>query len=234
MPHVSSFEGACIWHADCRNVHQSCCQRIEWSFLYYKPPPTSFWRIWQYVQPASQPRTTCNHASTHPASWPAGSSETRPWTADECVGLYNQRVSDSLCKSYLREAGISYGQQTQLHFIDGMHRDNVTRSWSPLSCHSSAIHHLIFQHDNARPHVARICTQFLDAENVSVLPWPAYSPDMSSTEDVWDSLDRCLRQRVPVHITGAEIIRSPTLCLSKTRLEPKFGFISPKDSFPPV
>jgi hypothetical protein len=25
---VSSFEGACNWHADCRNVHQSCCQRM--------------------------------------------------------------------------------------------------------------------------------------------------------------------------------------------------------------
>ena len=26
---VSSFQGECNWHADCRNVHQSCCQRIE-------------------------------------------------------------------------------------------------------------------------------------------------------------------------------------------------------------
>jgi hypothetical protein len=25
---VSRFEGACYWHADYRNVHQSCCQRI--------------------------------------------------------------------------------------------------------------------------------------------------------------------------------------------------------------
>uniref|UniRef100_A0A8C7RW49 Calsyntenin-1 n=1 Tax=Oncorhynchus mykiss TaxID=8022 RepID=A0A8C7RW49_ONCMY len=25
---VSSFEGACNWHTDCINVHQSCCQRI--------------------------------------------------------------------------------------------------------------------------------------------------------------------------------------------------------------
>ena len=34
---VSSFEGAYNWHADYRNVHQSCCQRIEFSFLYDKP-----------------------------------------------------------------------------------------------------------------------------------------------------------------------------------------------------
>ena len=56
----------------------------------------------------------------------------------------------------------------------------------------------MFQHDNAQPHVARICTQFLEAENVPVLPWPAYSPDMSPIEHVWDALDRRVRQRVSV------------------------------------
>jgi transposase len=56
----------------------------------------------------------------------------------------------------------------------------------------------MFQHDNAGPHVARIGTQFLEAENVPVLPWPAYSPDMAPIEHVWDALDRLVRQRVPV------------------------------------
>jgi hypothetical protein len=68
-------------------------------------------------------------------------------------------------------AGIRYGEQTQLHFIDcslNAQRDTVTRS-------CLAIHHLMFPHDNAWPHVARICTHFLEAENVPVLPWPAYS-----------------------------------------------------------
>ncbi len=59
-------------------------------------------------------------------------------------------------------------------------------------------HHLMLQHDNARPHVARICTQFLEAKNIPVLAWPAYSPDMSPIELVWDALDRRIRQHVPV------------------------------------
>ena len=58
-------------------------------------------------------------------------------------------------------------------------------------------HHLMFQQDNTRP--ARICTQFLKAENVPVLPWPAYSPDMSPIEHVWDGLDRP-RVSVPTNI----------------------------------
>ncbi len=51
-------------------------------------------------------------------------------------------------------------------------------------------HHLMLQHDNAWPNVARICTQFLEAENIPVLAWPADSPDMSPIEHVWDALDQ--------------------------------------------
>uniref|UniRef100_A0AAZ3S8P5 Tc1-like transposase DDE domain-containing protein n=1 Tax=Oncorhynchus tshawytscha TaxID=74940 RepID=A0AAZ3S8P5_ONCTS len=47
----------------------------------------------------------------------------------------------------------------------------------------------MFQHDNAQPHFTRICTQFLEAGNVPVLPWPSSSPDMSPVEHVWDALD---------------------------------------------
>ncbi|KAL7865993.1 hypothetical protein SRHO_G00112400 [Serrasalmus rhombeus] len=53
-------------------------------------------------------------------------------------------------------------------------------------------------HDNAWPHVSRVCTQFLEAKNIPILAWPAYSPDMSPTEHIWDALYRRIRQRVPV------------------------------------
>ncbi len=79
-----------------------------------------------------------------------------------------------------------------------MQRDTVTRSWGPIVVPFIHDHHLILQHDNARHHVAKICTQFLEAENIPVLAWPAYSPDMSPTEHVWDALGRRIQQRVPV------------------------------------
>ncbi len=77
---VTNFEGACNWHADCRNVHQNCCPLIDCLFLYHKPSPKAFQRIWQYIQPALEPQTTCNHTSPgppHPESSPPRSSETR-------------------------------------------------------------------------------------------------------------------------------------------------------------
>ena len=97
-------------------------------------------------------------------------------------------------------AGISYGQRTQLHFFNGnlnaqRYRDEILR---PFVVPFIRRHHLMFQHDNAQPHVTRICIQFLEAENVPVLPWHAYSADMLAIEHVWDALDRCVQQRVPV------------------------------------
>ncbi len=62
-------------------------------------------------------------------------------------------------------AGVCYGQQTQVHFIDGIlnaqkYRDEILR---PIVVPFNHNHHLMLQHDKARPHVARICTQFLEA-----------------------------------------------------------------------
>ncbi|GFS49180.1 transposable element Tcb2 transposase [Trichonephila clavipes] len=45
---------------------------------------------------------------------------------------------------------------------------------------------VIFQQDNARPHVAKTVRDFCLAQHMQLLPWPAYSPDMSPIEYVWD------------------------------------------------
>ncbi|KAL0179044.1 hypothetical protein M9458_024486, partial [Cirrhinus mrigala] len=90
-------------------------------------------------------------------------------------------------------AGICYGQRTPVHFIDG-----ILNAQRPIVVPFVHDHHLMLQHDNAHPHVARNCKQFLEAENIPFLAWPAYSPDMSPMEHVWDALDRRIRQCVPV------------------------------------
>ncbi|GFV54056.1 transposable element Tc1 transposase [Trichonephila clavipes] len=48
----------------------------------------------------------------------------------------------------------------------------------------------VFQQDNARPHVAKTVKSYLDSQQVQLLPWPAYSPDMSPIEHEWDIVGR--------------------------------------------
>ena len=79
-----------------------------------------------------------------------------------------------------------------------MSRDTVTRTLRTIVVLVIQRHHLMFQYDNGRLHVASICTQFLEAENVPVLPWPVFSPDMSPIEHVWEALDWRVRQCVLV------------------------------------
>ncbi|UYV60860.1 hypothetical protein LAZ67_1002628 [Cordylochernes scorpioides] len=48
----------------------------------------------------------------------------------------------------------------------------------------------LYQQDNVRPHTARISQQAL--QDVQMLPWPPYSPDLSPIEHVWDIIGRRL------------------------------------------
>ncbi len=94
-------------------------------------------------------------------------------------------------------AGVCYGQRTQVHFIDGIlrDRDEILR---PIVVPFIHDHHLMLKHDNAwSPCFKDLYTIPGIAENIPVNTWPAYSPDMSAIEHVWDALDWRIRQRIP-------------------------------------
>ena len=93
-----------------------------------------------------------------------------------------------------------------LFFIDGnltavRYRDNVL---TPVVLPFVQCHNVTFQQDNATPHVARICMDYLATNHVNVLPWPAFSQDLSPIKHIWDILDRkvCARGPPPSTIPG--------------------------------
>lgn len=92
--------------------------------------------------------------------------------------------------------GIAYGHKMPLIVINGnlnavQYRDRILSTVAPYVQQ----HQLTLQQDNARPHVARICRDYLQAQHVDPLEWPPYSPDLSPIEHLWDEIDRRIRRR---------------------------------------
>ena len=55
----------------------------------------------------------------------------------------------------------------------------------------------IFQQDNARPHTACLTMDYLQYQNITVIPRPLQSPDLNPIEHLLGELDRRMRQCQP-------------------------------------
>ncbi|UYV61333.1 hypothetical protein LAZ67_1004446 [Cordylochernes scorpioides] len=90
-------------------------------------------------------------------------------------------------------SAIAYDSRSPLFRIQGTmtaqrYVDDVLR---PVTLpYLQGVPNVLYQQDNARLHTARISQQAL--QDVQMLPWPPYSPDLSPIEHVWDIIGRRL------------------------------------------
>ena len=79
------------------------------------------------------------------------------------------------------------------------YRDEILR---PVAVPLVQQRNLILQQDNARPHVARVCQDFLANNNIAPLAWPPYSPDLTPIEVNFNELFS-FEQLGPGHSDGS-------------------------------
>ncbi len=200
---VVNFERKCNWRADCRNVHQSCCPWIECSFLYHMPSPKAFQRNWQYIQPASQPQTTCNHTRPgppHPVSSPPRSSETSH--PNSCCS--KRRISAQTVRNRLREAHLHDHPHQGLDLTAVRRRNRLEWANAHIRWRLALWRGVLFTNESwfsvyradGRPHVwRRVGEWFAD---VNVVDRVAHG---GSGVMVWAGV--CYGQRTQVHFIDA-------------------------------
>ncbi|KAL6457486.1 hypothetical protein MHYP_G00344490 [Metynnis hypsauchen] len=95
--------------------------------------------------------------------------------------------------------GISLEGRTALHVLARgsmtaiRYRDEILRPLVRPYAGAVGPGFLLMQ-DDARPHVAGVCQQFLQDEGIEAMDWPARSPDLNPIEHIWDIMSRSIHQ----------------------------------------
>ncbi|UYV83709.1 Ces3 [Cordylochernes scorpioides] len=155
-------------------------QRLEWCRA------RSTWMTeWHRVVFLDEPRFCLSSDSRHVRVWRRRGERSNPAAIVERPTVRQRGI--------MVWGAIAYDSRSPLLRIQGTmtaqrYVDDVLR---PVTLpYLKGVPNALYQQDNARPHTARISQQAL--QDVQMLPWPPYSPDLSPIEHVWDIIGRRL------------------------------------------
>ncbi|KAI4900128.1 hypothetical protein NFI96_005430 [Prochilodus magdalenae] len=107
----------------------------------------------------------------------------------------NVHVSAQTVRNRLLEDGLENSPLAPCALLTAIrYRDEILRPLVRPSAGAVGPGFLLMQ-DNARPHVAGVCQQFLQGEGIEAMDWPARSPDLNPIEHIWDIMSRSIHQR---------------------------------------
>ena len=64
----------------------------------------------------------------------------------------------------------------------------------------------IFMHDNDPKHTLGLIKDWLKRKRIQTIPWPPYSPDFNPIENLWDELERRVKNHQPKNSTQLELL----------------------------
>lgn len=91
-----------------------------------------------------------------------------------CWGAVSTRVKSKFA--------VVVGSMTAQRYVDTL------KSYFIQNKSKSTIKKMVFQQDNASCHTAKLTRAFFSEIGLTVLPWPANSPDMNPIENIWSVL----------------------------------------------